>query len=266
MIKTIVITGGTDGIGKLAALKLADAGHEVYIHGRDQKKINATITELKKQVNNTKIYGVLADFSDLSSVEKMAEQLKNELPKIDVLINNAGVFKSAHSKNAQGLDLRMVVNFIAPYLLTQHLMPLLKKSATARIVNLSSAAQAPVSIEHLLGHQDIGVQAAYAQSKLALTMWSFELAKQQPSIIVIAVNPGSLLNTKMVQEAYGQHWDSAEKGANILYDLALQDTYSKNSGHYFDNDSGIFSKAHPDAYDAEKIKKLITAVNQIIAR
>ncbi len=201
MNKTILITGSTDGIGKLAAIKLAKDGHEIYLHGRNAQKLDTVISEIKTQTNNPQIKGFVADFSDLAAVQQMAAQVNQEVSKIDVLINNAGIFKSPLATNKDGLDIRFVVNYFAPYVLTKALLPLLKKGNAPRLINLSSAAQAPVSPDALAGKIQIGAQAAYAQSKLALTMWSFQLAKQLKDITVIAVNPGSLLNTNMVREA-----------------------------------------------------------------
>jgi len=195
MKKTIFITGSTDGIGKLAALKLAKEGHEVYLHGRNSEKLATVIAEIKNKSNNSTINGFVADLSDLNALRQMAEQIKDEVSKIDVLINNAGVLKSSNSKNKDGLDLRFAVNYIAPYLLTNELLPLLQKGDAPRIINLSSAAQAAVSLEALAGKIQLPEQAAYAQSKLALTMWSFHLAEKLQDISVVAVNPGSLLNS-----------------------------------------------------------------------
>lgn len=268
MKKTILITGSTDGIGKLAAVKLAKDGHSVYIHGRNSEKLAAVISEIKEQSNNENIKGFLADLSDLDAVRQMATKVRQDIPQLDVLINNAGVFNSPVDRNKEGLEIRFVVNYFAPYLLTQSLLPLLQKSQAPRIINLSSAAQAPVSLEALAGKAQPHVQQAYAQSKLALTMWSFRLAKAASSVITIAVNPGSLLNTNMVREAFGRYWSSADKGANILYDLALSEEYDNASGKYFDNDKGsekgTFGKAHANAYDEAAIDQLLAATEQIL--
>ena len=202
MKKTILITGSTDGIGKLAALKLANDGHEIYLHGRNADKLSGVISEMKSASGNENIKGFIADFSDLTVVRKMATTVNEELPKLDVLINNAGVYKSRATKTVDGLEIRFAVNYFAPYLLTQELLPLLKKGEMPRIINLSSAAQAPVSMEALRGAVSLEEMQAYAQSKLALTMWSVHLAEAEPDIIVIPVNPGSLLNTNMVREGW----------------------------------------------------------------
>lgn len=258
MKKSVLITGSTDGIGKLVAIKLAQEGYKIYLHGRNPEKLATVISEIKEQSKNENIKGFIADFSDLDAVKKMAYQIKQELSQIDVLINNAGVYSSTKSQNSDGLDIRLVVNYLAPFLLTNELITLLKRGEAPRIINLSSAAQSPIDYQVLTGVKKHSENEAYAQSKLALTMWSFYLAKKEPSINVIAVNPGSLLNTKMVNEAFGNYWSSAEKGANILYELTVSEDYKNASGKYFDNDKGAFAEAHLDAYNEAEINKLIT--------
>ncbi|WP_075341674.1 SDR family NAD(P)-dependent oxidoreductase [Tenacibaculum agarivorans] len=264
MKKNIFITGSTDGIGKLTARKLAEDGHHIYIHGRNIDKVNHTIGELKELSKNPNIFGYTCDFSDLHQVITLGQKINDEQIHIDVLINNAGVFKTSTSKNNLGLDLRFTVNYLAPYIFTQQLISLLKKSDAPRVINLSSAAQAEVSLEALAGKTDLTTQEAYAESKLALTMWSFNFAKENKEINTIAVNPGSLLNTKMVKEAYGNHWSSADKGAEILSDLAISEQYDDKSGSYFDNDRGAFNNAHPNAYNEEKIQSLINFTENLL--
>jgi len=266
-MKHILITGSTDGIGKLAATKLAKKGHKVYLHGRNSDKLKNAVKEIKELARSENVSGFLADFSDLDAVKQMAHAVKSEVPQLDVLINNAGVFKSSKSQNKDGLEIRFVVNYFAPYLLTSTLIPLLQNGSESRIINLSSAAQSPVNLNVLNGAASVSEQEAYAQSKLALTMWSFYLAKQLQNINVIAVNPGSLLNTNMVMEAYGKFWSSADKGANILCDLSLSDEYKDATG-YFDNDKGdpkgTFGKAHADAYEDGKIERLMEITASIL--
>ncbi|MCP4520436.1 MAG: SDR family NAD(P)-dependent oxidoreductase [Cytophagales bacterium] len=261
-MKTILITGSTDGIGKLVAIQLANEGHKMILHGRSSEKLQIVSEEIQKVTNNDNLITLTADLSDLDEVKKLADEVKKSVLEIDVLINNAGIFKSP-ALTKSGIDIRIVVNYLAPVLLTNELIPILKKE-TSRIINLSSAAQAPVSLEALRGKKQMDTQEAYAQSKLALTMWSFYLSQKLPSSTIIAVNPGSLLNTKMVQEAYGNFWSSAEKGADIIYQLATDDQYLTMSGKYFDNDKGSFSKAHPDAYKQGKIEELLSVTNTIL--
>ncbi|AMT96875.1 MULTISPECIES: SDR family NAD(P)-dependent oxidoreductase [Psychrobacter] len=278
MHKTILITGSTDGIGKLAALKLAEAGHQVYLHGRDADKLASVITEVQAVATGEaldRVGGFVADFSDLTAVLKMASDVNEKLPKLDVLINNAGIYTTSAATTKDDLDIRFVINYLAPYELTNTLLPLLKQSSKARIINLSSAAQTPISYEAFAGQASLEDKTAYAQSKLALTMWSMALADKIASddINVIAVNPGSLLNTKMVDEAYGQYWSSADKGANILTELAISDEFANDTGKYFDNDikdgiqgdvRGEFGKPHADALNKEAIAKLEKHTEQVL--
>ena len=263
-MKTILITGSTDGVGKLTATKLAKDGHQVLLHGRNSEKLERTLSEIKVESNNGNVKGFVSDLSDFRSIDKMVSELSKEFHSLDVLINNAGVFKSPKEKNQNNLDIRFAVNYFAPYLLTKKLGSLLKESSKPRVINLSSAAQSSFSEQALNGEESNSSQLAYAQSKLALTMWSFDFARAHPEIITIAVNPGSLLNTKMVQEAYGQFWSSADKGADILCELAVSEKHAENSGKYFDNDKGMFSDAHADAYSQEKINQLISTTDRIL--
>ncbi|MEM9857802.1 MAG: SDR family NAD(P)-dependent oxidoreductase [Bacteroidota bacterium] len=263
-MKTILITGSTDGIGKLVAHQLAKENHQLLLHGRNDHKLEQTITEIKVSSNNANIQGYVADLSETESILGAIRKLTSEHSKIDVFINNAGVFKSPTSNASEGFDIRFMVNYFAPYILTNGLVKLLENSDEPRLINLSSAAQSTVSSAALSGKQSLSTQEAYAQSKLALTMWSFWMARRYPQFNVIAVNPGSLLNTKMAQEAYGQYWSSADKGASILYDLAVSMEYKDQSGKYFDNDKGTFDRAHSDAYDENKIAELITNTNELL--
>ena len=265
MKKTILITGSTDGIGKLTALKLAADGHQIYVHGRNADKLKAVIAEIKTASNNDHVSGFVADFSDMEAVKNMAKQINQDLTKLDILINNAGVYKSKVAKTNDGYDIRFVVNYLAPYLLTEAILPLLKKGDAPRLINLSSAAQAPVSLEALEGKETLSEMEGYSQSKLALTMWSMYLAEKEHDLIVIPVNPGSLLNTNMVREGWGFHRSSADKGRDILYDLAIGEQYGNASGKYFDNDRGGFGAIHPAGEDDEAIDALINKTNELLS-
>jgi NAD(P)-dependent dehydrogenase (short-subunit alcohol dehydrogenase family) len=162
------------------------------------------------------------------------------------------------------LDIRFVVNTIAPYLLTRKLLPMLHSSG--RVINLSSAAQSPVDLEALSGRVRLSDNAAYAQSKLALTMWSRHLALSlgQQGPVMVAVNPGSFLGSKMVKEAYGQEGKDLRIGASILTRAALSDEFADASGSYFGNDSGRFASPYPDALDDGKASEVIRTIEAII--
>ena len=264
MKTTILITGSTDGIGFETAKRLVSAGHEVLVHGRSQAKIDQALGALAALQNGARPRGYLADLSDLAAVRAFAEQVKSDCPRLDVLINNAGVFKVPQTKTADGLDVRFVVNSIAPYALTEQLLPLL--GAQGRVINLSSAAQAPVDLRALRGEVDLTDSAAYAQSKLALTMWSRHLATtlgvQAPTMI--AVNPGSFLGTKMVKGAYGVAGNDIGMGAEVLSRAALSEEFGEESGRYYDNDAGRFAEPHPDALDSNKSAAVVEAIESVL--
>ncbi|MBO6607333.1 SDR family NAD(P)-dependent oxidoreductase [Psychroserpens sp.] len=264
MNKTIFITGSTDGIGKLLAIRLANEGYEVLIHGRNPDKVKTVVSEIKASSKNENIKGFVADLSDLKAVKRLGMDINERFSKIDVLINNAGIYKSPIETSSNGLDIRFAVNYFAPFVLTDSLLPLLKNADEGRIINLSSAAQSKVHIGALNGRARLNASEAYAQSKLALTMWSFYLSEELQDIEVIAVNPGSLLNTRMVKEAFGNHWSPATKGSDILFELATVKSFKTGTKNYFDNDKGSFSRAHQDAYDSSLLTQLLDNTNQIL--
>ena len=264
MQKTILITGATDGIGLETAKLLCSQGHRVLLHGRNPAKLEATRQALSGS-GHTETY--LADLSDLSEVVALALTIATHHGRLDVLINNAGIFRSAESCTADGLDLRFAVNTLAPYQLTRQLLPVLAPGA--RVVNLSSAAQSPVDLNALAGRTRIADQfESYAQSKLALTMWTHGMAHalKDSGPLLVAVNPGSLLATKMVKEGFGMAGKDLRTGADILVRAALSDEFAAASGRYFDNDTGRFASPHPDALDLQKCQEVVQVIEAMLAK
>ena len=268
MSPTILITGATDGIGLEAAKQLAAGGHRLLLHGRNPTKLAAAAETVRSAGSGRgdEVETVVADLSRVDDVERMAATLTERGAQLDVLINNAGVLRTPEPITDIGLDVRFVVNTIAPYLLTRRLEPVL--GPTARVVNLSSAAQAPVDVEALAGRIRIADDmTAYAQSKLALTMWSRHLADEygDDGPAVIAVNPGSLLATKMVKDGFGVAGNDIGIGADILARAALSDEFASASGRYFDNDAGRFGPPHPDALDPVKNDAVVRSIEAVLA-
>ena len=134
-MKTILITGSTDGVGMLTAIKLAKDGHQLLLHGRNHEKLRNTISEIKEKTRNDNIMGFVSDLSDFDSIKKMIDELLIKISAIDVLINNAGVYKSAKDRNKDNLDMRFAVNYFAPFILTNGLLSLLKNSNSSRVIN-----------------------------------------------------------------------------------------------------------------------------------
>ncbi len=266
MLKTIFISGSTDGIGFEVAKSLALQGHRVLLHGRSAAKLEATQETLRKLVNQAPLAAYLADLSSMTEVAALGDAIAANHETIDVVINNAGVLKTADTFTDDGLDVRFAVNTFAPYLLTERLLPLLP--AGARVVNLSSAAQAPVDLAALAGKVRIPDQLnAYAQSKLALTMWSGTMARvhEARDVVFVAVNPGSLLATKMVKEGFGRAGNDIRIGSDILFRAALDEEFATASGKYFDNDKGEFAPPHPDALDLPKAEKVVDTLSAVLA-
>ena len=147
MKKTILITGATDGIGLATAISLTKLGHQVLVHGRSEDKLLNVQQQLSEFASPEQVSLYQADLSITKDVHKLAEDIKSNHQKLDGVINNAGVYIVTEKTTKEGLDVRFMVNTIAPYLLTKQLLPLL--DSTSRVINLSSAAQAPVSPDEL---------------------------------------------------------------------------------------------------------------------
>ena len=265
MQKTILITGSTDGIGLAAARLLHAEGHHIVLHGRNPAKLEAAASELAAAPGGGRVESLVADLSDMAAVESLAGAVAGAGMALDVLINNAGVYRSRERTTGEGLDTRFAVNTIAPFLLTRRLLPLISESG--RVVNLSSAAQSRVDLGALAGSVALAENEAYAQSKLALTMWSRHLAMAQDGghPVIVAVNPGSLLGSKMVQEAYGIAGGDIGIGARILVRAAHSEDFASASGQYFDNDAGAFAAPHPDALDPEKCAAVVGTIEAVLA-
>ena len=265
MPKKILITGSTDGIGLETAKTLISQGHQVLLHGRNPDKLNQVVKILSQFSADGNIESYLADLSDMHTVRKLSDQVIARHDHLDILINNAGVLKSSNTVTRDDLDVRLAVNTLAPYYLTQQLFPIINRSG--RIINLSSAAQSPVNLNAVVKHVPMPDMDAYSQSKLAITMWSIEMGRalKNNGPTIVAVNPGSLLATKMVKEGFGFEGHDIRIGADILVRAALSDEFDHATGRYFDNDTGQFAEPHPDALDSEKTEALVRIIDAFLA-
>lgn len=269
MSKKILLTGASDGIGLEAAKLLAAQGHQLLLHGRSARKLEQAKNVIGE--SDALIETYLADLSDLNQVADLAADIKSKHASLDVIINNAGVFKTSAPVSAAGLDVRFVVNTIAPYILTMQLLPLMPDDG--RVVNISSAAQQPVDLAALRGDTLLSdAMQAYAQSKLAITMWTRQLAHSQRQSqsqsqsegnrVFVSVNPGSLLASKMVKEGFGVEGKDIGIGADILTRAAVSEEFADASGKYFDNDIGAFGDPHPDALNDTLCASVASACSQ----
>src|SRR2546421_1975467 len=259
--QVILITGATDGLGKAVALQLAHAGATLLLHGRDEARGQHTLEEIRGQTGNTRLSWYRADFAALAHVRVLSERLVREQERIDVLVNNAGIGTTlpgggARQEREDGCELRFAVNYLAPFLLTRLLLPTLRRSAPARIVNVSSAGQAPIDFRDvMLTHHYTGVQA-YCQSKLALVMFTFDLAEELAGTSVTAncLHPATYMPTKMVLAARGSGVSTIEEGVQATMHLITAPELDQVSGRYY---NGLReARAESQAYDRQARRQL----------
>lgn len=252
---TVLVTGSTDGIGKRTALDLAWMGSRVLVHGRSRERGERTLREIRETTGSGKLEYYNADFSSLAEVRRLAAEVSEDHPRLDVLINNAGIGSggSGHRRevSADGYELRFMVNYLAPFLLTRLLLPTLKRSAPSRIVNVSSLGQSPLDLDDLMLERHYSGWEAYARSKLALVMFTFDLAEKLrgEGVTVNALHPGSLLDTKMVREAFGRSRGDVQQGVDAVIYLATSPEVEGVTGRFFDQKRE--SRAIRQAYDRE---------------
>ena len=251
MSRTVLVTGATDGLGRAVAGDLARAGYTVLVHGRDPQRLHATVDE----TGAARAYR--ADFASLQQVRDLADMLL----RLDVLVNNAGIGSTLPGdgqrlESQDGHELRFAVNYLAPFALTERLLPLLERSGPARIVNVSSLGQAPIDFDDVMLERHYDGTRAYAQSKLAQVMHTFDLAERlDPARVTAnALHPATYMPTKIVIHARGSGVSSLEEGTEATERLAVAADVDGVSGRFYD---GLReSAANPQAYDAEARRRL----------
>jgi len=257
--QTILITGSTDGLGKQVALALAKQGASVILHGRNELKGEKTLNEIISLSGNNNVRYFNADLASLSEVRELAESVKHYYPRLDMLINNAGIYLTDDVRkiSREGFELNWAVNYLAPFLLTHLLLPLLKQTEITKIINVSSGAQFEFDFNNIMLEHDYTSRRAYAQSKHALIMFTFTLASQlkDSRIRVNALHPEKLMNTKMVLDAFGSSETTIEMGVdNVLY-VATASENDNITGAYFDKKQ-ITPARYQQAYDIIALDKL----------
>jgi NAD(P)-dependent dehydrogenase (short-subunit alcohol dehydrogenase family) len=252
----ILVTGATDGLGKRVALELASKGATVLLHGRNTERLETALEEVRRETGSEKLRSYLADLSSLAAVRGLAERILPDEERLDVLVNNAGVIVPERRESEDGYELTFAVNYLAHFLITSLLLPLLRDSAPARIVNVASAGQSPVDFGDLMLERGYDGMRAYSQSKLAQIMFTFELAErlQGTGVTVNALHPASLMDTKMVLETFGHSMSTVQEGADATVRLAVSPELEGVTGRYFDGRRE--ARANRQAYDAQARKRL----------
>ena len=252
----MLVTGATDGLGKRVARELAERGATVLLHGRSPERLEATLEELSKATGNGSLRCYPADLSSLVTVRGLADRILSEEGRLDVLVNNAGVIVHNREESEDGFELTFAVNYLSHFLLTSLLLPLLKGSAPARVVNVASAGQSPIDFDDPMLERGYDAMRAYSQSKLAQVMFTFELAERLSGtgVAANALHPATLMDTKMVTATFGYTMSTVEEGAEAVVRLAASSEAEGVTGRYFEVVRE--ARANRQAYDLQARKRL----------
>jgi NAD(P)-dependent dehydrogenase (short-subunit alcohol dehydrogenase family) len=257
--KKVLITGSTDGVGRRVAERLCAIGAYVLIHGRDSGRGERLAADL----NATGRAGACfyhADFASLADVRRLADAIRNDHDGLDVLINNAGLGsggpQATRRVSADGHELLFAVNYLAGFLLTTLLLPMLRARPPARIVNVSSAGQQPIDFDDVMLTRDYSGGRAYRQSKLAQILFTVDLADmlKGTGVSVNCLHPATFMDTTMVRQSGTTPFSSVDEGADAILKLAIAPEMEGRTGLYFDQMQE--ARAHAQAYDAIARAKL----------
>jgi NAD(P)-dependent dehydrogenase (short-subunit alcohol dehydrogenase family) len=246
--KIAVVTGSTDGVGRMVATRLATAhGFRVIVHGRDRSRGEAVADAIVRGGGTAAF--MAADLASLADVRRLAADLDAACPRIDLLINNAGIGSGGSSGERQesrdGHELRFAVNYLAGFLLTHLLLDKIKASAPARIVNVSSLGQQEIDFDDVMLTRGYSGTRAYCQSKLAQILFTFDLAAELKGSGVTAncLHPATYMDTTMVRQSGVKPWSTVEQGADAIMNLAAAPEFARESGLFVDG----LRRARPNA-------------------
>src|SRR4051794_2308194 len=257
--KTVLITGSTDGVGRYVAGKLAAAGANVLIHGRDRDRAKTLQDEIGRAGRGEAMF-YQSDLSSLAGARQLAEAVLADHKRLDVFTSNAGIGSRSGGaerlESADGHELRFAVNYLSGFLLAHLLLPLLKASAPARIVNVASLGQHPIDFDDVMLTKDYSGSRAYAQSKLAQIMFTIDLARelQGTGVTVNSLHPATYMNTTMVREGGITPMSTVEQGGDAILHLATGDDVAQKSGLFFNGMRE--AQANAQAYDTAARKRL----------
>jgi len=256
--QTILITGATDGLGRGLATSLAHDGAELLLHGRDDERGRATLEEIRTKTGNERLRWLRADLASLDEVRALADQVVQMTGRLDALVNNAGIGTTLPGdgkrvESSDGVELRFAVNYLASFLLTRSLLPLLRASAPARIVNVSSAGQAPIDFDDVMLRRHYSGVQAYCQSKLAQVMLTFDVAEElADGVTATCLHPGTYMPTKMVVAAGVEPVTALEQGVRATRQLVADPGLAGVTGRYFNGDRAAEPLAQANDCEARR--------------
>lgn len=255
--KTALVTGSTDGVGREVAQRLGGDGWRLLVHGRDRERGREVVAAIEKAGGAAEF--IVADLSALAEVRRLADTVQKTTRRLDLLINNAGIGsggpQGVRQESADGYELRFAVNYLSGFLLTHLLLPLLKSSAPARVVNVSSLGQQAIDFADVMLTHGYSGMRAYRQSKLAQILFTLDLAAELAGsgVTVNTLHPATFMNTTMVRQ-FGTPMSTVEEGADAIMRLAVSPEMEGKTGLYFNGQRE--AKADAQAYDAAARQKL----------
>jgi NAD(P)-dependent dehydrogenase (short-subunit alcohol dehydrogenase family) len=257
-----LVTGATDGHGRALAERLAGLGLTVHLHGRSEEKLATARREIVAATGNERVHTHRADLASLAEVRALADEI-GALPALHLLVNNAGIGSglpdsTERQESADGVELRFAVNYLAGFVLTERLLPLLERSAPARIVMVASRGQAALDFDDpMLASTFYEGRRAYAQSKLAQITYAVDLAERlgpDPKVTINSLHPATYMPTKIVLAQHNDPIDSLETGLDATLRLAVGPDLEGVTGRYFDRTDQV--RPDPQAHDPEARRKL----------
>ncbi len=262
--KVVLITGSTDGLGRDVARRIAAAGAHILVTGRSVERGDSLVAEIARSgKGSAKFYR--ADLASLDQVRSLADAVIRDNKRLDILINNAGVgliFDSTRKFSAEGYEMHFAVNYLAHYLLTKRLLPLITASAPARIINVSSGSQEPIDFDDLMMTKGYNGERGYAQSKLMQVMMTIDMAPalEKVGILTYSLHPATTMGTTMARLLKVTPRSTIEEGVESVVNAM---TTAEPTGTFF-NELKPW-KAQAQAYDAEARARLRALSDKMIA-
>src|SRR3954451_19035698 len=261
--QVILVTGATDGLGGGVAADLASRGATVLLHGRSPERLERTLAELRDETGSEKLRTYRADFSSLDEVRAMAAEVLANEERLDALVNNAGIgFLPEREFSQDGVELVLQVDYLAGYLLTRELLPLLRASAPSRIVFVSSAGQAPIDFDDPMMDKGYDAGRAYCQAKLAQINQTMDMAgRLDGDVAVTALHPSTFMPTKILGPGMDPR-STVQEGIDATVRLVADPELEGVTGVYFNVQQA--ARAIDQAYDPDAQRRLRELSEQLV--